>query len=113
MENLLSVSQVAAICHATPQTVRRHIMSGALPGKMIGGRYHVLADLLPFDPSKKLYTLSAAAKELQVHRKTIENWMGLGYIVPIRLGRTVYFPQSEIDAILGDRPYPHKKAVAL
>ena len=50
--------------------------------------------------NKKIFTRREAAKLLDVSLGTLQNWERAGHIKPSRIGRRVYFTETQIDKAL-------------
>lgn len=50
-------------------------------------------------PDDKLVPLKEVAEVLKVNRTTLYHWSKKGYLIPIKIGRKVFYRQNDINAI--------------
>lgn len=60
-------------------------------------------DRSPAAPLPKLLTAAEVAAVFRRSERALRDWMRRGYLAPLRVGRSLYFREEEVRALLGGR----------
>lgn len=52
------------------------------------------------DKKDKAYTISELCDQFQISKPTLYEWIKMGKITPIKIGRRVFFNRKEVEALL-------------
>jgi len=50
---------------------------------------------------EKAYTISEFCEKFQISKPTLYEWIKIGKITPVKIGRRVFFNRKDVDELLG------------
>ena len=51
-------------------------------------------------PAEKSYTISEFCKRFQISKPTLYEWIKMGKIKPVKIGRRVFFNRKDVESLL-------------